>query len=59
MSVGELASEVQLVGRDAEGWGGWDGWEECTSDDEGGEEEEEEEEGTSQRVKEILLRYSS
>jgi len=38
---------------------GWDGWEECTSDEEGGEEEEEEEEGTSQRVKEILLRYSS
>ena len=39
VSVGELASEVQLVGRDAEGWGGWDGWEECTSDEEGGEEE--------------------
>jgi hypothetical protein len=36
VSVGELASEVQRVGREAEGWGGWDRWEECTSDEEGG-----------------------
>ena len=33
VGVGELASEVQLVGRDTEEWGGWDGWEECTFDE--------------------------